>query len=70
MNERIDGVPASEYSSLKELQGRVNAALIYIDMSDFVDKDIVRTILSGDHDMKKRLKNNYDIEEGIASEPV
>lgn len=47
MSERIDGIPASEYSALHELQGRVDAALVYIDMSDFVDKNIVTSILRG-----------------------
>lgn len=49
-NERWVSVPADEYSALIELKGRVNATLIYIDKSEFIDKGIVKDILRGRSD--------------------
>lgn len=47
MEERTINISANEYRNLIELEGRVNAALIFLDNNEYVNRNVLVGILRG-----------------------
>ena len=47
MEERMVEIPVDEYRKLIELEGRVNAALIFLDNDEYASRNVLVGILRG-----------------------
>lgn len=47
MEERIVEIPVDEYRKLIELEGRVNAALIFLNTDEYAQRNVLVGILRG-----------------------
>lgn len=47
MEERMVEIPVDEYRKLIELEGRVNAALVFLDTDEYAQRSVLVGILRG-----------------------
>nr|DAU14448.1 MAG TPA: hypothetical protein [Caudoviricetes sp.] len=47
MEERMVEIPVDEYRKLIELEGRVNAALVFLDTDEYAQRNVLVGILRG-----------------------
>ena len=59
MEERMVEIPVDEYRKLIELEGRVNAALVFLDTDEYAQRNVLVGILRGVK-VKVPMDNTHD----------